>query len=303
MFFSFILGFVIISVIIILTVLAYIIIDFINKKKFEKRYNIKLKSDFKVEINEIYNDINRFELNFPKWNYSNKDGSRNKVRNNNYLVYDYSVLYFEGFILKTKSPVQMIDLIKELRNKYDEISIEKNEIEEEKYIELIRKKDLINKSNEIQNIIDEFKDNPTKFEIFCAELYKKIGYEAEVTPKTNDGGYDIILNNGIEKSIIECKCYSQNHSVGRPMIQKLVGANQEAKADNLKFITTSKFSKEAIIFAKETNVELINGKKLIELINKYYEKCNNIVVSREEWELNYEDLEKLYPPDVNVLDY
>lgn len=87
------------------------------------------------------------------------------------------------------------------------------------------------------------------------------------------------------------------------MIQKLVGANQEAKANNMKFITTSKFSKGAILFANETKVELIDGGKLIELINKYYKKTSRIIISRVEWELNYNDLQRFYPPDVNVLDY
>ena len=183
---------------------------------------------------------------------------------------------------------------------YDNI-IQKTKEEIDKYTEFKKKKELINNSNEAQTIINEFKENPSDFETFCAELFIKMGYEAEVTPKTNDGGYDIILKKGFEKSIVECKCYSQNHSIGRPMIQKLVGANQEVKADNMKFITTSKFSKEAIIFANETNVELIDGIKLIELINNYYEKKSKIVVQRSEWELKYNDLQKFYPPDVKVL--
>lgn len=279
-----------------------IIINFINKKGFENEYGIKLKSGFIVKRHQNNSTTNKFELNYPKWTYSNKNGSRNKVRKNNFLIFYYSILYFNEFILKTKSPVQMIGLVKEIRNKYNDDIIEKNKEEMDKYIEIEKKKDLINKSNEVQSIVEAFTDTPSDFEIFCAELFKKMGYKAEVTPKTNDGGYDIVLNKDFEKSIVECKCYSQNHSIGRPMIQKLVGANQEVKADNMKFITTSKFSKEAVLFANETNVELIDGTKLVELISKYYKKNFKLEILRSEWELNYNDLQKFYPPDVNVLE-
>lgn len=273
------------------------IINFINQKEFENEYSIKLGNGFKVHKNNP--SINRYELAYPKWKYSNKDGSQNKVRNNNSLIYYYSILYFNGFILKTKSPIQMIYLVKKIRDKYGDYTIEKNSQELNKYIELQRKKDLFNKANKSQVIIDEFSDNPTEFETFCAELFKKMGYKTEVTSRTNDGGFDIILKKHFEKSIVECKCYAQDHTIGRPMIQKLVGANQKVKADNMKFITTSKFSKEAILFANETDVELIDGRKLVELINRFYQKTPKITISRNEWELNYSDLKKLCPPDID----
>ena len=275
--------------------------NYIDKKAFEKKYDFKVEKGIKVSKKQNEFDKNIYEINYPKWTYSNKDGSRNKVRNNNFLVFYYSFLYFSGFILKTKSPVQMIDLVRNLRNKYGDSIIEKNIQEKHKYTEVKRKKDLINKANEAQSLVDEFSDCPTDFEVFCAELFDKMGYDTKVTSKTNDGGYDIILKKDNKISIVECKCYGINHSIGRPLIQKLVGANQEVKADNMKFVTTSKFSKEAINFSNETNVELIDGNKLIELIDKYYEKTTRIIIQRSEWELNYSDLQRFYPPDVNVL--
>ena len=289
-----------IGIIVIFIVINYLF-NLLYRKKFESKYEIKIDNKFKVRKNRKNLNINKFELVYPRWTYSNKNGSRNRVRKNNYLVYYYSILYFNEFTIKTKSPVNMIDLVKAIRDKYGDNIIEKNNEEIIKYAELKKKKDLITKTNEIQTIIDEFADDPSKFENFCSELFIKMGYKANVTPKTNDGGYDIVLNKDSVISIVECKCYAQNHSVGRPLIQKLVGANQEVKANGMKFITTSKFSKEAISFANETGVELIDGKKLINFINEYYKKSFNPIVSREEWQLNYDDLQKHYPPDVNVL--
>lgn len=278
------------------------IINYIKRKSFENEYGIKLSNKFKVKKNKNKPSINSFELKYPYWTYSNKNGTRNRVRKNNGLIFSYSTLYFNNCIIGTKSPVQMIDLVKNIRNLYGDTIIKQSKEEKNKYNEIKRKKDLLNKLNDVQNIIESFTDNPSEFEVFCAELFRKMEYEAKVTPKTNDGGFDIILNKDSKKTIVECKCYSQKHNIGRPMIQKLVGANQEIKADNMIFITTSNFSKEAIQFARETSVDLIDGKKLIELINKYYKKTIKIEVKRSEWELNYNDLQKFYPPDVNVID-
>ncbi|WP_195634996.1 restriction endonuclease [Blautia massiliensis (ex Durand et al. 2017)] len=63
-------------------------------------------------------------------------------------------------------------------------------------------------------------------------------------------------------------CYSIGHKVGRPNIQKLVGANNVVLADKMIFITTSDFSGVAISYAEEVEVKLINGNKLMELLHK-----------------------------------
>ena len=127
-------------------------------------------------------------------------------------------------------------------------------------------------------------------------------YKVTITPKVNDGGYDLILHKDKEKSIVECKCYALRHSVGRPLVQKLVGANQIAQADKIIFITTSFFSKEAIKYANEINVELIDGEKLLNLTQKYFNENskNNNKISRKEWELNKNDIKKYYPPDIEI---
>lgn len=282
--------------------LLHYIAEIIYKNQFAKTYGLDfLPKEIKVKKNnKIINNGNYYTLAFPKWHFSNKDGSKNRVRKDNYLSYYNSTLYFYDFIITSAKPYTMVKLVNELRKKQGESSIKKNEYETAKLNTLRKKKTLLNNSNDIQNIIDSFSTSPSGFETFCAELFTKMGYNSKVTPKTNDGGYDIILNKGNDISIVECKCYAQNHSIGRPLIQKLVGANQEVKANYMIFVTTSKFSKEAIAFAEGTKVKLIDGMELIRLLNQYYQKENLIIIPREEWELSSRDLRAFYPPDVNI---
>ena len=69
--------------------------------------------------------------------------------------------------------------------------------------------------------------------------------------------------------IAECKLYTAD-MVGRPLIQKLVGANATQRADKMVFITTSRFSKPAVDYATEQKVWLIDGEELQRMIDRYY---------------------------------
>lgn len=122
----------------------------------------------------------------------------------------------------------------------------------------------------IEEIYVKFSDSPYNFEEYCAKLFRAMGYKAKTTPKSNDLGYDIFLETTLgETGIVECKCFKQGSCVGRPTIQKLVGANATIHAEEMYFITTCHFSKQAIEYANKTGVTLIDGNSLERLINHY----------------------------------
>ena len=154
-------------------------------------------------------------------------------------------------------------------------------------------------NSDIQKIVDYYSEKPTNFEGLCSELFESLGYIAKLTPPTNDGGYDILLTRGGEKTIVECKCYSIGHKVGRPNIQKLVGANNVVLADKMIFITTSDFSGAAISYAEEVEVKLINGNKLMELLHKqgFIEK-EKVKINVMECQLETADLYPYVPRDI-----
>ena len=63
------------------------------------------------------------------------------------------------------------------------------------------------------------------------------------------------------------------------------------------FITTSSFSKEAIEFARDTGVKLING---VDLMNLIHENDANEYDIGNSWYLNEEDLRKRIPKDIYI---
>ncbi len=110
------------------------------------------------------------------------------------------------------------------------------------------------------------------FERLCMELFKKNGWIVKGNSKKGaDGGVDIWMSksrfNSKTIAIVQCKRYSET-SVSVKVIREMYGLMYEYEADRVFIVTTSYFTKECYNFVKDKNIELINGNKLVEMINK-----------------------------------
>jgi len=117
--------------------------------------------------------------------------------------------------------------------------------------------------------------SPTFFEQLVVELLVKMGYggsrrdAGERIGQTGDGGIDGIIKEdrlGLDTIFIQAKRWQG--SVGRPEIQKFVGALQGQRAKKGVFITTSTYTGDAATYVSniDTKVVLINGKQLADLM-------------------------------------
>lgn len=131
-----------------------------------------------------------------------------------------------------------------------------------------RKQEHLRSCRSIIHLLNMFKSNPIAFESYVADVFSNLGYKTEVTKATNDGGkYIIMYKDGI-KYVMEVKLYSENNKIGREKLQKLQGAMIDSDADKSIFVTTSKFTKESIDYGEKHGIILIDGHKLIKLIEK-----------------------------------
>ena len=258
--------------IICLGILLFFLFKFIYyfhlKSDFKRQYKVDyFPKRVKIHRNRSKDTENYYTLNFPCWNYANKDGSKDKRRSNNEINYPGCDLYVDQFHIVIKNPLLMVEFVNVLRN--HNANIEKNRYEENKEKKILSEKKRDKEMEDLNDVITRFKDNPYEFEKYCAKLYQLMGVDAKNTPSSNDGGYDIWMKKDGITYIAECKLYSSD-IVGRPLIQKLVGANATQKADKMVFITTSKFSKLAIEYANEQKIWLIDGEELQRMIDVYY---------------------------------
>jgi restriction system protein len=121
--------------------------------------------------------------------------------------------------------------------------------------------------------------SPEFFERLVVKLLTAMGYGGSLADagraigKSGDGGVDGVIKEdklGLEQIYIQAKRWD-SASVGRPEIQKFVGALHGKRARKGIFLTTSTFTKDADEYAKglETKVILIDGQQLAELMFDY----------------------------------
>lgn len=125
------------------------------------------------------------------------------------------------------------------------------------------------------------KINFYKFESIVIDLVVKMGYggskieiSQSLTKKSNDEGIDGIINEdklGLDRIYLQAKRWS-NTTIGRPEVQKFVGALAGKGAIKGIFITTSTFTKEAITYCENLTsqkIVLVDGNKLVELMVEF----------------------------------
>lgn len=131
-------------------------------------------------------------------------------------------------------------------------------------------------------LMDEvMKLTPAEFEKLVVKLLLNMGYGSGiddagmVTQQSNDGGIDGIIKEdqlGFSHIYIQAKQWAVNQTIGKPEIQKFVGALQGQQAQKGLFITTAKFSNGALQFAANllgAKVVLVDGTALTRLMIKH----------------------------------
>jgi len=147
---------------------------------------------------------------------------------------------------------------------------------------------MINASLEDELLSEIMKQSPYFFESLVVMLLEEMGYggtlkdAGTVTTQSGDEGIDGIIREdklGFNLIYIQAKRWDADKSIGRPEIQKFVGALAGQGATKGLFITTAQFTKEAIEYAKKqhtTKVILVDGVTLTKLMIEY-----NLGVSTE----------------------
>ncbi|WP_439236282.1 restriction endonuclease [Lonepinella koalarum] len=127
-----------------------------------------------------------------------------------------------------------------------------------------------------------------KFEIFCRALVKAMGVDIDDTKGqslTRDGGidgYGYIVSDDFRTSrvAIQAKRWNENQKVRLADVDQFVGAMMFNRAEFGIFITTTDFTRDAIERSRtsEKAITLINGDKIIELVEKYQLYIKKITV-------------------------
>jgi restriction system protein len=133
----------------------------------------------------------------------------------------------------------------------------------------------------IQDLLQQVKRcSPSFFEQLVVDLLVKMGYggtardAAQVVGRSGDGGIDgIVKEDKLGLDVIYLQAKRWEGVVGRPEIQKFVGALAGHGARKGVFITTSNFTNEALEYAQNPvnniKIVLIDGLQLSELMSDH----------------------------------
>ncbi len=125
------------------------------------------------------------------------------------------------------------------------------------------------------------KQPPAFFERLVVQLLRSMGYGGSVEDagmvvgQSGDEGIDGIIREdklGFSLIYIQAKRRDRTTSIGRPEIQKFVGALAGQGAGKGLFITTAQFTREAVAYAEKqhtTKIVLVDGDLLAKLMIAY----------------------------------
>ncbi len=118
-----------------------------------------------------------------------------------------------------------------------------------------------------------------RFEHFVGGLLRAMGYRAQVTQVSGDGGVDVIAYRdplGVEPPIIKVQCKRVVGSIGAPEVQKLTGSLAPGGSELGLFITLGSFSKDAVHIGRTRHdLRLVNGNEFVDLVLEHYEKLSS----------------------------
>ena len=111
--------------------------------------------------------------------------------------------------------------------------------------------------------------DPFDFERVVCDVYRRLGYEVEGTPKTGDGGVDGYLKRDGKVYLLQCK--RVKGSVGQPILRDLYGVMRATDAQGGIVVTTGRVSRQAREWAKGKDISLVETLELKGLIRHVVE--------------------------------
>jgi len=127
----------------------------------------------------------------------------------------------------------------------------------------------------LKTLAQQLKGHP--FAGFVAHLLNLMGYRTRVSEEGPDGGIDIVAHKdelGFEPPFIKVQVKSSEGNIGDPAVSSLYG--KVSHNEYGLFVTLGSFTSQARNFGRsKSNLRLIDGEELVDLIFRYYERFDS----------------------------
>ncbi len=118
-----------------------------------------------------------------------------------------------------------------------------------------------------QKGIDSIRDlSWQQFEELVGEAYRRQGYRVVENDSAGpDGGVDLVLYQDGSRLLVQCKQW-RKRKIGVKIIREMFGLVSAENSSGGIVITSGDFTRDALEFAREKALELVNGRELAELV-------------------------------------
>lgn len=137
--------------------------------------------------------------------------------------------------------------------------------------------DLVEVANDVvfRNMLDHVRSMSDRAFEYLVGTVLKAALRAEsvsITQRSRDGGIDGILHFdalGMRLAVFEAKRYAEGNVVGRHLVDAFATAARRRRASHSLFVTSSRFSPEAVAAARDEGIRLIEGVAFVELMAQH----------------------------------
>jgi len=133
-----------------------------------------------------------------------------------------------------------------------------------------------------QTGLDSLRDLPWKrFEDVLAEAYRRQGYQVkEMLGSGADDGVDLLLRKNENVVVVQCKRW-RGKPVSVQVVRELYGVMMDQRASAAKLVATTSFTADAVAFAKDKPIELMDSKALLRFVRDV-QTTSHITVTSDE---------------------
>lgn len=116
-----------------------------------------------------------------------------------------------------------------------------------------------------------------EFERELGTLYRNMGYQVELTPRSGDQGIDLVLRKNGKTTVVQCK--SHKAPVGPAVVRELFGSMVASGADNAILACTGGFTRGVREFVRGKPIALVSAPDLAKLSGSIEYKTQDGVAS------------------------
>ncbi len=120
--------------------------------------------------------------------------------------------------------------------------------------------------------------DPVRFEHFVAAVLRALGYYADVTQASGDGGVDVLASRDplrLAPPVIKVQVKRTTNAIGAQTVQALLGTLSPGGNELALFVTLGNFTADAVHIARtRQDLRLLSGKEFIDIVFEHYDKLD-----------------------------